>query len=313
MTTKQQNQVTMYGAVLRFFEEAGKPLATIKRIEAGRAALAGLVARIGQTTAAQDHATTEVTRDRQAVKTEAGQKAEILRLLAVALTPDAALRGELKTPLSKKRLGKDADLLTYLAKIDQAIGTLAPADLADAGYDPKVRQTLQADLRELTATQGLARQIETGTSTATATLPELLAQAKDTLETALDPFVRAQQLAQPELVRQYEAVRTPVRTAARRAAEYRGVAQYGRPTLVFDRREAGVPAPTLGNRSGKGLSLRYYTATSATAAPAPGQGLVVKNKAEVHLADYAKLGVEEAPYLLVLLEQVDGEGRWVVR
>ncbi|MCB2408843.1 hypothetical protein [Hymenobacter lucidus] len=313
MNTKQQNQITMYGAVLRFLEEAGAPLTTIKRIAMGRTALAGLVERIGQTATAQDHTTTGVTRDRQVVKLEAAQKAEILRLLAVALTADAALRGELKAPLSRVLPGKDAELLAYLGKIDRAIGTLAAADLADAGYDPAVRQTLQADLAELMATQGQARLIETGTSAATATLPELLAAARETFETALDPFVRAQELAQPELVRQYEAVRTPVKTAASRRAEYRGPVLYGKPALVFDRREAGVVAPTLGNRSGKGLTLRYYTAPTAGALPAPGQGLVVKHKTEAHLSDYSQLGAEDAPYLLVVLEQVDGEGRWVVR
>ncbi|UOQ71501.1 hypothetical protein [Hymenobacter cellulosilyticus] len=195
---------------------------TIKRIELGRAALAGLVGRIGQTTVAQDHTTTEVTRDRQTVKAEAAQKAEVLRLLVVALTKDAALRGELKKPLSKMLPGKDYELLAYLRKVDEAVDTLLPADLADAGYDPRVRQTLQSDVQELTATQGLTRQIEVGTSTATATLPELLAAARETLETELDPFVRAQELAQPELVRQYEAARTLVKTAATRKAEYRG-------------------------------------------------------------------------------------------
>ncbi|SHL02590.1 class I SAM-dependent methyltransferase [Hymenobacter psychrotolerans] len=157
------------------------------------------------------------------------------------------------------------------------------------------------------------RQIETGTKAATETLPELLAAATTLLETRLDPFVKAQQLAQPELVLQYEAVRRIVKTAARRLPEYRGATVPGKPVLVYDRREAGVVAPMLGNRSGRGLTLRYYTAASAAALPENGQGLAVKNKAEVHLPDYSKLGPEDAPYLLVVQEQLDGEGRWVVR
>jgi hypothetical protein len=125
--------------------------------------------------------------------------------------------------------------------------------------------------------------------------------------------VKAQQLAQPELVLQYEAVRRIVRTAARRVPEYRGATLPGKPALVYDRREAGVVAPMLGNRSGRGLTLRYYTAATPAALPEAGQGLAVKNKAEVHLPDYSKLGAADAPYLLVVQEQLDGEGRWVVR
>ncbi|MBT9392721.1 hypothetical protein KLP40_06060 [Hymenobacter sp. NST-14] len=313
MTTKQQNQVTMFEAVLRFLGEAGAPLVGIKKIAQGRDELAALVERIGAAAAAQDHTTTGVTRDRNEMKAEAGQKAEMLRLLVVALTTDAALRGELKLPLSRVLPGKEADLLRYLQKIDEAVGTLGEQELADAGYDPQVRQTLQQDLAELLATQGAARQIETGTRAATETLPELLADAMTLLETGLDPFVKAQQLARPELVLQYEAVRRIVKTAARRLPEYRGATRPGQPVLVYDRREAGVVAPMLGNRSGRGLTLRYYTAASPTALPEAGQGLAVKNRAEVHLPDYSKLGSADAPYLLVLQEQLDGEGRWVVR
>jgi len=39
----------------------------------------------------------------------------------------------------------------------------------------------------------------------------------------------------------------------------------------------------------------------------------VKHKTDVHLDSYAKLNADpDAPYLLVLLEGVDGEGRWLV-
>ena len=315
MTTKQQNQLTMLEAVLRFLAEAGAPLTQIKKIADGRDALAALLERLTAAAAAQDHTTTGITRDRQAVKAEAAQKAEVLRLLTVALTSDAALRGELKKPLSQALAGKEADLLAYLRKIDEAVGTLPPAELADAGYEPAVRQTLQQDLAELTASQGEARQIETGTVAATATLPELLRDTTQLLETRLDPFVKARQLSQPELVRQYEAVRRVVRTAARRLPEYRGATSFGGPTLVFDRREAGLPAPTLVNRSGQGLTLRFYTAATPTAAPpnGPEAGLLVKGRSETHLPDYAKLGPADAPYLLVVQEQPDGEGRWAVR
>lgn len=303
----------MYRATLRFLEADGAPLLAVKRIEAGRVRLAEVVERIEAAAQAQDHDTTGITLDRTGLKADAAQKGEVLRLLLVALTTDAALRGELKQPLSRKLPGKDADLLTYLRKIEQAIETLPAQELADAGYEAKVRTALQADIKALTDTQGAARQVTTGSSTATDTLEKLFSEAAEVLDEQLDPLVTAQQLKHPELVTQYEAARRIVKTAARRKAEYRGVARYGRPVLVYDRREAGLPQPTLGNRSGKGLTLRYYTALTSTAAPAPGQGVVVKHKTDQQLADYSQLGVEEAPYLLVVLEQVDGEGRWVVR
>lgn len=303
----------MYQTVLGFFEGAGAPLVAVKRIAAGRQQLAGVVQRIGASSEAQDRDTTEITGDRTALKAAAGQKAEVLRLLVLALTDDAALRGELKQPLSKVVKGKDAELLAYLRKIEGAVGGLKPADLADAGYDEQVRLGLQQDIRQLTSTQGAARQVTTGSSTATDTLETLFGEAAGVLAEQLDPLVSAQQLKHPELVAQYEAARRIVKTAARRKAEYRGVAQYGKPALVFDRRDAGLPQPTLGNRSGRGLTLRYYTAASPTAMPTAGQGVVVKHKTDQLLADYDKLGAADAPYLLVLVEQVDGEGRWVVR
>ncbi|OON66432.1 hypothetical protein [Hymenobacter sp. CRA2] len=313
MKTYQQNQLTMFQSVLRFFAEAGAPLAAIKRINVGRLQLAEVVDRIGAAAQAQDHGTTGITEERKALKAAAAQRGEVMRLLVVALTDDAALRGELKQPLSKKGLGKDAELLAYLRRVLAAVATLGPEELVEAGYDAQVHAGLQADIQRLAETQGAARQVTTGTSSATDALEGLIDEATAVLTEQLDPLVAAQRLTRPELVAQYEAARRIVKTAARRTAEYRGVAQFRKPTLVYDRREAGLPQPTLGNRSGKGLTLRYYTAMTSTAAPAPGQGVVVKHKTDQQLADYSKLGAEDAPYLLVVLEQVDGEGRWVVR
>jgi hypothetical protein len=266
---------------------------------------------------AQDRPTTGVSRSRETVKAEAAEKAEVLRLLVVALTEDPTQRAALKTPLSKRLNGKDADFLTYAADVANAVGTLKPADLKDAGYDPAVLATLRADVAELTDTQGAARQIQAGTTTATDQLADLLKQASAVLDDTLDPLVGAQALAQPALVAQYNEVRRTQHTAARRRPRYRpryrGVAGPGAPVLVFDRREAGLPAPTLGNRSGKGVQLRFYTAAAPTAHPAAGQGVVVKHKTDVHLDSYAKLNADpDAPFLLVLLEGVDGEGRWLV-
>lgn len=86
--------------------------------------------------------------------------------------------------------------------------------------------------------------------------------------------------------------------------------------LALDRAAAGLTDPILTNRSGKGWVLRYYTAATATAKPAPGPGVLVKNRTEVHLDTYAKLGLgpdPDAPYLLVMLEGADGERHWGVK
>lgn len=84
--------------------------------------------------------------------------------------------------------------------------------------------------------------------------------------------------------------------------------------LALDRAAAGLTDPILTNRSGKGWVLCYYTAATATAKPAPGPGVLVKNRTEVHLNTYAKLGPDpDAPYLLVMLEGADGEGHWGVK
>ena len=299
--------------VLRFLKEGGAPLAAIKRIGAGRDALAALLAAAAAATEAQSLPTAGVSRSRETVKAETAEKAEVLRLLVVVLTADPTLRAALKAPLSKRLSGKDAEFLAYATDVAKAVDTLKPADLKDAGYDAAVLATLQADVAELTATQGAARQIQTGTETATGQLADLLREASAVLDQQLDPLVGAQALAQPALVAQYEAVRRTQRTAARRRPRYRGVAAAGAVVLVLDRREAGLPAPTLGNRSGKGRNLRYYTAATPTAKPADGQGVIVKHKTDAHLEGYAKLGPDpDAPYLLVMLEGVDGEGSWLV-
>lgn len=313
MQTAQQNKVTMLQTVLRFLAEAGQALAAIKRIGAGRDALAAVVTKILAVATTQEQPTTGVTRTRETTKTEAAERAEVLRLFVVALSDDPTLRAALKQPLSKRLPGKDADFLAYLTAIAEGVATLKPADLTDAGYDPKVLVALNADRAELADTQGAARQIEIGTSAATDELPTLLQAADEVLAEQLDPLVRAQALAQPALVAEYDKARRIVKTAARRRPRYRGLVPAGAVGLVLDRREAGLPDPTLGNRSGRGRVLRFYTAATATARPLPGQGVLVKHRTDLHLTDYARLGPDaDAPYLLVVLEGVDGEGHFVV-
>lgn len=313
MQTAQQNKVTMLQTVLRFLAEAGQALAAIKRIGAGRDALAAVVVRLLAVATNQEQPTTGVTRTRETAKAEAAEKAEVLRLFVIALSDDPTLRAALKEPLSKRLKAKDAEFLAYLAVIAEGIGTLKPADLADAGYAPAVLVALDADRAELADTQGAARQIEIGTTAATDELPALLAAADAVLAQQLDPLVRAQALAQPALVAEYDKARRILKTAARRRPRYRGLVPAGTVGLVFDRREAGLPDPTLGNRSGRGRVLRFYTAATATARPLPGQGVPVKHRTDLHLTDYARLGPDaDAPYLLVVLEGVDGEGHFVV-
>ena len=314
MDTKQQNKLTMLQTVLTFLAGDGQPLAAIKRIGTAADALQALVDALHATSSRQDTPTTGLTRSRDEVKAEAAGKAEVLRLLAVALTDDATLRASLKQPLSKAVRGKDDDYLTYLAVVAAAIGTLPKDDLKESGYDPAVLATLQADLTELTTTQGAARQVQVGTSTATEQLPDLFEQVDALLAERLDPLVRAQALARPTEVAEYDKARRIMRTAATHGPRFAGVALAGTPVLVLDRRVAGLPAPTLANRSTKGLRLRYYTAGAPTATHAAGQGLVLKPRAEAHLESYDKLGPDpDAPYLLVVLEGVDGEGKWRVK
>lgn len=314
MDTRQDNKLTMLRTVLLFLAGAGKALAAIGRIGKGRAALEELVGKIDKAAGAQGKPTTGVTRTREQVKDEAVKKGEVLRLLAVTLTADDTLRAELKTPVSKMERGDDADYVKYLQAIAAAIGTLAAEDLAESGYDAKVLTGLNTDIEALTDTTGAARQIQLGTTAATDALPELFGQVDVLLEKTLDPLVKAQKLSLPTEVAEYEKARRIIHTAAKKRPRFAGVVAPGAVVLVYDRRAAGVVDPTLGNRSGRGRALRYYTADSPTARPLPGQGVLVKHKTDMHLESYARLGPDaEAPYLLAVLEGIDGEGRYLVQ
>lgn len=314
METYQQNKLTMLQTVLLYLAGAGAALAAIVRIGKGRDVLAGLVANIVAAGGAQEKPTTGVTRTREEVKAVATAKGEVLRLLVVTLTADETLAAELETPVSKVAKGKDADFVKYLQGIAVGIGTLKAKDLEESGYDGEVLTGLTTDIKALTDTQGAARQIQLGTTTATEELPELFEKVDLLLEKTLDPLVKAQKLSKPKLVEEYQKARRIIHTAAKRRARFSGPALPRAVTLVLDRREAGLVDPVLANRSGRGRNLRYYTAASATAAPLPGQGVVVKNRAEVHLDNYDKLGPDiNAPFLLVVLEGIDGEGHWLVK
>ena len=202
MENYQQNKLTMLQTLGLYLAEGGASLAAIKRIGMGATALAGVVSRIETAVRNQATPTAGATRSREDVKAEAGAKAEVLRQLIVALSPDATLLARVKEAVSKHLHDKDADLLRYLAAIAEGVGTLAKKDLEESGYDAGVLTTLQADLKLLTDTQGATRQIQIGTSGATEALPALFAEADAVLDKQLDPLVRAQKLAQPEAVRE---------------------------------------------------------------------------------------------------------------
>ena len=314
METYQQNKLTMLQAVGLYLADGGASLAAIKRIGAGAKALAGVVARLEAAADKQGTTTTGATRSREEVKAEATVKAEVLRQLLVALSPDATLLASLQTAVGSHRHDKDADLLRYLTAIAEGVGTLDAKDLAESGYDPAVLAALQGDIKVLTDTQGASRQIQIGTAGATESLTELFAEADLVFDKQLDPLVRAQHLAQRDAVKGYDKARRILHTAARRRPRFGGTVAPGAVALALDRAAAGLTDPILTNRSGKGRVLRYYTAATATTKPAPGQGVLVKNRTEVHLDTYAKLGPDpDAPYLLVVLEGADGEGHWGVK
>ncbi len=316
METIQENKLTMLQTVLLFFQDLGQELLLIGRIAKGRDALADVVGRIKTATTNQGKPTTGVTTTREDTEKEAALKAEALRQFLLGVSTDPTLRAALAKAVSYYLTQKDADLLRYFQVIADGVGTLPPADLdpKETGYDPKLLATLTADVAKLTDTRGAARQIELGTETATAAIETLLAEADGVLAATLDPLVKAQKLALPTEVAKYNKARRIIHTAARRRPRFSGLVAAGAVALVYDRRVAGLPDPTLTNKSGRGRTLRYYTAHSPDARPLPGQGVVVKNRAEVHLTDYAKLGLDpDAPYLLVVLEGVDGEGHWGVK
>ena len=316
MDTKQENKLTMLQTVVLFFPDLGQKLLLIGRIAKGRDALAAVVGKIETAATNQNKPTTGATLSREDTKADAAAKAEALRQFLLGVATDATLRERLKTAVSKHLHDKDADLLRYFQVIADGIGTLPAADLdpKETGYDANLLTALLADLATLTDTRGAARQIELGTETATTDLEALLTEADGVLTGTLDRLVRAQKLALPTEVAEYNKARRIIHTAGRRRPRYSGLVAAGAVALVYDRRTAGVPDPTLTNKSGRGRTLRYYTAERPDARPLPGQGVVVRNRAEVHLTDYAKLGLDpDAPFLLVVLEGVDGEGHWGVK
>src|SRR4051812_2541512 len=92
MTTEEQDRLTMYQAVIRFFLGLGAGLAAIKLIGAKRDALEVIVNAIVQLTTQQTQTTTGVTLSRAELKESVVVGADSLRLTVRALTTDAQLK-----------------------------------------------------------------------------------------------------------------------------------------------------------------------------------------------------------------------------
>lgn len=317
MNTKQKDVLTMYQTVILFFGALGAPLAAIKLIGAQVEALKKLVQQILAMDQQQDQDTTGTTGARTTLKQGIAPVAEGLRLVVRALSGDDKLKGALKQPVSKRVSGDDDAYVKYLQAISDGMKTLDPVKLADLNYDPKALGMLDAALLKLTGTAGATRQIEIQTEAATDTLVPLF-QAGTRLfesEQGLDALVHTQRLheALVPVVDEYDKARRIQHThGERRRPIYKGTLRYGAPVVVYDRQLTAVPSPVLGNKSGKGIGLFYYTAATPDGPPTPGKGLLVKNRAEHHLESYDKLGEPDARYLLVLQREMAGEGRFYV-
>jgi hypothetical protein len=312
MRTEEKNRLTMYQTTATFLAGLGLELQQVPLIKKQFGILTGLIADIVATEARQKQSTVVLTRDRETVKKEATAKGEVLRQQVLSISEDAEVCGNLKQPVSQVLVGDDSDFLAYLRVIEKAGEGLTAAEKTEVTYDTAAHTTLLTDLGELTDTQGAVRQVQIGTSTATAELDPLFERATTLLEQRLDRAVHGQGLLLPKLVEEYEKARRIMHTAAKKALVFKGeVAEV--PVLVYDRRTVGVPAPTLQNRSRKGHTLLFYTADGPTDRPLPGEGLKLKNGAEAHLDSYARLGTADGPYLLVLQLEVTAAGQWRVR
>ncbi|MDB5271011.1 MAG: hypothetical protein JWP58_4051 [Hymenobacter sp.] len=241
----------MYGNLLTWFENAGTPLLDIKLLATLEGQLGTGVVALDEQAALQLAPTTGVTRTRTEVKQEAAEKAEVLRGLVLVLTTDDVLAAALARPVAGVQRGADAAFLAYAQKIADAVATLKPTELADAGYEPGVLKTLSDDLKTLTATDGQAALLQAGTKVVTDGLPPLFAGIDAGL-LRLDKVVNGQRFAQPALVAQYEALRRLPKTPATHQFRAKGLTPYNEPQLVFNILAESVPTPTLYNTGGRG-------------------------------------------------------------
>ncbi|WP_046246416.1 hypothetical protein [Hymenobacter terrenus] len=313
MIQDQKNHRKMYGNVLTWFGHAGAPLLGIKLLARIVGQVTEDVAELDVQAARQIAPTTGVTRTRTAVKIEAAEKAEVLRGLTLVLTTDSKVTAALAKPVSSYLRGQDAAFGTYCQAIVDGIDAFSKQELEDAGYQPAVRDTLQADLLSLTATSGEAALMQASSKTATDSLIPLFA-AVDAQLTRLDQLVQAQRFTQAELVTQYEALRRLPKTPTGHRFQAKGLTPYDVPQLAFNILEESVPTPTLYNTGGRGHEVVFYLGATATSRPLPGQGVLVKNGKKVTLSDYSSLGdAATAPFLLVMQTSQLAAGGWRVR
>ena len=313
MDQRQKNTRKMYTNVLQFFLQAGSPLLGIKKIKALVDQATADVAALDAEALRQPANTVGLTRTRTEVKQEAAVKAEALRGLVLALSPDAQLLGALAKAVGNALHGDDAGFLTYCQQVVDGVATLDPKELKDAGYDPAIRAVLVADLLALNTTTGAAVLLQTAATTATDNLLPLFA-AVDKGLTSLDKFVHFQQFAQSTLVAQYEALRVRPKTPRAHAFRAKGTTPYNVPQLVYHLHETDVPTPTLYNTGGRGHEVVFYLGATPSSHPRPGQGLPVKNGKKVTLPDYSALGdAATEPYLLVLQTSELAAGGWRVK
>ena len=311
----------MYETVVRFLSPGGQgaALGAIKLIGFWGEKLDKQAKAIRAEEERQGTGSSVVTRTRDEVKRTAAEHGEVLRNLLLVLSEDAKLLDalEAKSALAMSK-GDDQLYRTYLHDIVKGIDALDADLLQDAGYDAKVRTTLVTELAALDNTTGATRDIQIETTAATDLLPELFTEATDILEKKLDRLVDGQKKSETlaDLVPMYATARRIVHTPAkRRQPTYRGATRYGAPVLALDRATLDGAGLVLGNKSGKGVTLLYYVSDKPDGAPLPGQGVVVKRNAEVHLGPdtVQKLGEPGARYLLVVQQVMAGDGVFWIR
>jgi hypothetical protein len=312
MTTRQQNRINMYQALVRFFSNEGVPLLGIKRIDFLVKQLKVQLAAHETAAGQQNHTPTGATRSRKQVLKEAKDLAEVLRVQARNVLTDTNARADLAKPVAGYGRRDEATLLRYLNLIADVVPTLDVVKLGDVGYVAQNLTDLEADLEWLATTTGAAQDIIDRVAMATDDLTEhdaALAATRD----ELTELVRAQRRQQQELVELFNQARKITKSAVSRRRVLQGAAPHGQPALVLDRRQELVTSLTLANRGGSGTELRYYFGATPTALPAAGQGVALSGRKPRHLPSLEVLGDPAHPYLLALQTTLAPDGEYWVQ
>jgi hypothetical protein len=312
MTNKQEDELTMYQTVRAFLGGLGLPFMSIPAVTALDGELGTVLAPLTAEQERQGRTTTGISDDREEAKLAAAATGEVLRQF-VLYGASGTTRADFKQTCARAENGDEQEFLDYLTRIETAAGARPLADWTAVGLDEGLVLELRAAVLALRNTTGAVRQTQLEVSNATLNIEAILAEAARKAK-KLDGVLKMQRLSRPKLVETYFQARQVIRTATEgRRTRYRGAVAYGAPVLVYDRREAGMLTPTLSNDSGRGFDLLYYTAPTATTAPLPGQGVLVKHNEELYQADYSALGPDaNAPFLLVQMTEVGPAGEYVV-